>query len=113
VCPRYRQSGFHELTMHLAEKVGFRLRIAREIDSKETALALVERGLGVMLTPESAAEIGNDRVRSIPIKDPEIMVDIGLIWRRENMSPLLRRFIDLAVQLGQRIGTERSARLVA
>jgi DNA-binding transcriptional LysR family regulator len=113
VCPRYRQSSFHELTMRLAEKAGFRLRVAREIDAKETALALVERGLGVTLTPESATNTGNDRVRYIPIRDPEIILDIGLIWRRENMSPLVRRFIDFAVHLGQQMRAERSARLVA
>jgi DNA-binding transcriptional LysR family regulator len=113
VCPRYRESGVHELTMHFAEKAGFRLRIAREIDSKETALALIERGLGVLLTPESAADAGNGRVQAIPISDPEIIIDIALIWRRENMSPLSRRFIDFAVHLGQQMGAERSARLVA
>ena len=113
VCPRYRQSGFHELTMKLADKAGFRLRIAREIDAKETALALVERGLGISLTPESASVLGNDRLRYIPIRDPEIVVDIGLIWRRENMSRLMRRFIDFAVHLGQQMEAEKSAKLVA
>lgn len=113
VCPRYRQSGFHELTMHLAEKAGFRLRVAREIDAKETSLALIERGLGVSLAAESATSAGNDRVRYIPIRDPEIILDIALIWRRENMSPLVRRFIDFAVNLGQQMGAERSAKLVA
>jgi len=113
VCPRYRQSGFHELTMGLADKAGFRLRIAREIDAKQTALALVERGLGISLSPESASVLENDRLRSIPIRDPEIVVETGLIWRRENMSPLIRRFIDFAVHLGRQIEANRSAKLVA
>jgi DNA-binding transcriptional LysR family regulator len=113
VCPRYRQSGFHEVTMGLADKAGFRLRVAREIDAKETALALVERGLGISLSPESASVIVNDRLRYIPIRDPEIVVEIGLIWRRDNMSPLIRRFIDFAVHLGRQIEAERSAKLVA
>jgi DNA-binding transcriptional LysR family regulator len=99
--------------IHLAEKAGFRLRIAREIDAKETVLALVGRGLGVSLTPESAAGVGNDRVRYVPIRDPQIIVDIALIWIREKMSPLVRRFIDSAAHLGQQIEAERSARLVA
>jgi len=33
--------------------------------------------------------------------------------RRENMSPLVRRLIDFAVHLGQQMGAERSAKLVA
>jgi DNA-binding transcriptional LysR family regulator len=113
VCPRYRQSGFHELTMELADKAGFRIRIAREIDAKETALALVARGLGISLSPESAAVLENERLSYIPIRDPEIVVEIGLIWRRENMSPLIRRFIDFAAHLGRQIEAKRSAKLVA
>ncbi|MBV9875769.1 MAG: LysR family transcriptional regulator [Verrucomicrobia bacterium] len=113
VCPRYRQSGFHELTMELAGKAGFRLRVAREIDAKETALALIERGLGISLAPESASVLGNDRLRYIPIGDPEIVIEIGIVWRRENMSSLIRRFIDSAVQLALQTEAERSAKLVA
>lgn len=66
-----------------------------------------------LLTPESASVLGNNRLRYIPIRDPEIVVEIGLIWRRENMSPLIRRFIDFIVHLGRQIEAERSAKLVA
>ena len=113
VCPRYRQSGFYELVMELTAKVGFRPRVAREVDGKETALALVEAGHGVSLVAESAATVGSDRVSYIPLRDPEILIEIGLIWRRENMSPLMRRFIEYAVLLGQEIEAERAAKLVA
>jgi len=113
VCPRYRQSGVYELVMELTAKVGFRPRVAREVDGKETALALVEAGHGVSLVAESAATVGSDRVSYIPLRDPEILIEIGLIWRRENMSPLLRRFIEYAVLLGQEIEAERAAKLVA
>jgi DNA-binding transcriptional LysR family regulator len=113
VCPRYRQSGFYELVMDLTAKVGFRPRVAREVDAKGTALALVGAGHGVSLVAESAATVGSDRVCYVPLRDPEILIEIGLIWRRENMSPLLRRFIEYAVLLGQEIEAERAAKLVA
>jgi DNA-binding transcriptional LysR family regulator len=113
VCPRYRQSGFYELFMDLTAKVGFRARVAREVDAKETALALVGGGHGVSLVAESVAAAGSDRVKYIPLRDPEILIEIGLIWRRENMSPLMRRFIEYAVLLGQEIEAKRGAKLVA
>ena len=113
VCPRYRQSGVYELVMELTAKVGFRPRVAREVDGKETALALVEAGHGVSLVAESAATVGSDRVSYVPLRDPEILVEVGLIWRRENMSSLMRRFIEYAVLLGQEIEAERAAKLVA
>jgi DNA-binding transcriptional LysR family regulator len=113
VCPRYRQSGFYELVMELTAKVGFRPRVPREVDAKKTALALVAGGHGVSLVAESAAALGSDRVSYVPLRDPEILVEVGLIWRRENMSPLMRRFIEYAVLLGQEIEAERAAKLVA
>ena len=99
VCPRYRQSGFHELVMGLTAKAGFRLRIAREVDAQDTATALVAGGLGVSLVAESTSAGGDERVKFLPLREPEILVDIGLIWRRENMSPLMRLLIQYAVLL--------------
>src|SRR5580704_5047087 len=93
VCPRYRQSGFHELVMGLTAKVGFRPRVAREVDGKDTVTALVAGGLGVSLVAESSSAGEDGRVKFLPLREPEVLVDIGLIWRRENMSPLMRRFI--------------------
>jgi DNA-binding transcriptional LysR family regulator len=113
VCPRYRQSGFHELVMGLTAKVGFRPRVAREVDAKDTITALVAGGLGVSLVAESASAGEDGRVKFLPLREPEVLVDIGLIWRRENMSPLMRRLIQYAVLLGQEIEAERAAKLVA
>ena len=113
VCPRYRQSGFHELVIGLTTKVGFRPRVAREVDAKDTVTALVAGGLGVSLVAESASTGEDGRVKFLPLREPEVLVDIGLIWRRENMSPLMRRLIQYAVLLGQEIEAERAAKLVA
>jgi DNA-binding transcriptional LysR family regulator len=113
VCPRYRQSGFHELVMGLTAKVGFRPRVAREVDAKDTVTALVAGGLGVSLVAESASAGEDGRVKFLPLREPEVLVDIGLIWRRENMSPLMRRLIQYAVLMGQEIEAERAAKLVA
>lgn len=113
VCPRYRQNGFHELVMDVTAKAGFRPRVAREVDATDTAIALVAGGLGVSLVAESASAGEDNRVKFLPLREPEILVDIGLIWRRENMSPLMRRFIQYTVLLGQEIEAERAAKLVA
>ena len=113
VCPRYQQSGFHELVMGLTAKVGFRPRIAREVEAKDTVTALVAGGRGVSLVAESTSSGGDDRVKFLPLREPEVLVDIGLIWRRENMSPLLRQLIEYAVLLGQEIEAARPTQLVA
>jgi DNA-binding transcriptional LysR family regulator len=112
ICPRYRRAGFHEVIIELAAKVGFRPRIASEVDAPSTAIGLVERGLGVALVPQSESLTASERVRSVPISNPALFVDIGAVWRRENMSPVVRWFIDCAVRMGREIEAKRSAKLV-
>jgi DNA-binding transcriptional LysR family regulator len=113
MCPRYRRAGFHEVVIEHAAKAGFRPRIAHEIDAPSTAIALVERGLGVALVPRSEAWPLSDRVRCVPIGNPAIFIEIAAIWRRENISPLVRCFVDCAAQLGREMETTRSANYAA
>ena len=113
MCPRYRHTGFHEVVVELAAKAGFRPRIASEVDAKTASVALVERGLGVALVLQSETSTASDRVRCIPITNPAVLIDIGAVWRRENMSPVVRWFIDCAVQLGREMAAKRSPKLVA
>jgi DNA-binding transcriptional LysR family regulator len=112
ICPRYRRTGFHEVVIEHAAKAGFRPRIAHEIDAPSTAVALVERGLGVAVVPRSEAWPISDRVRCLPISDPAVFIEIAAIWRRENMSPLVRCFVDCAAQLGREMEAKRSPRLL-
>jgi DNA-binding transcriptional LysR family regulator len=113
ICPRYRRTGFHEVVIEHATKAGFRPHIASEVDAPSTAVALVERGFGVALVPHSESGPASDRVRSIPIGDPAVFIEIGAVWRRENMSPVTRWFIDCAVRLGRELAAKRSPKLVA
>jgi DNA-binding transcriptional LysR family regulator len=113
VCPRYRRAGYHELIIEHAAKAGFRPLIANEVDAISTSVALVERGLGVKLVPQSEAWADSDRVRFIPIANPPLFIEIGLVWRREKMSPVVRWFIDRAVEIGRETAAKRSPKLVA
>ena len=55
----------------------------------------------------------SDRVRFAPIGNAAVFIDIAAIWRRENMSPLVRCFVDCAAQLGREMEAKRSPELVA
>jgi DNA-binding transcriptional LysR family regulator len=55
----------------------------------------------------------SDRVRCVPIGNLAVFIDIAAIWRRENMSPLVRCFVDCAAQLGREMEAKRSPKLVA
>jgi DNA-binding transcriptional LysR family regulator len=63
--------------------------------------------------PESESLTASKRVRCIPISHPAFFIDIGAVWRRENMSPVVRWFIDYAVQMGREVAAKRSPKPVA
>ena len=113
MCPRYRRTGFHEVILEHTAKAGFRPQIAHEVDATSAFIGLVERGLGVALVPRSDSWLVSDRIRCIPIGSPPISIEIGAIWRRENMSPVVRYFVDCAVRLGRELSAKRSPKLVA
>jgi DNA-binding transcriptional LysR family regulator len=113
ICPRYRRSGFHEIILEHTARAGFRPQIAHEVDATSAFIGLVERGLGVALLLRSESWLLSDKVRCIPIANPAVSVEIGAIWRRENMTPVIRYFIDCAVQFGREIAAKQSPQLVA
>jgi DNA-binding transcriptional LysR family regulator len=113
ICPRYRQMGYHEFIIEEAAKAGFRPRIANEVDATSTSVALVERGLGVKLVPHSERWLESDRIRCIPIDNPPVFIEIGAIWRRDKMSPVVRWFIDRAVESGREISAKQLPKLMA
>jgi DNA-binding transcriptional LysR family regulator len=113
ICPRYRRSGFHEIILEHTARAGFRPQIAHEVDATSAFIGLVERGLGVALLLRSQSWLLSDKVRCIPIANPAVSVEIGAIWRRENMTPVIRYFIDCAVQFGREIAAKQSPQLVA
>jgi DNA-binding transcriptional LysR family regulator len=113
MCPRYRQSGYHEFIRNLAAKAGFRPKVAYAADTKSTAAALVARGLGVSLVPQSATATATGGVIGLPISDHGVVVEIGIVWRRENMSPLFRLFIDCSVDLARTRDPGKPQQLVA
>jgi DNA-binding transcriptional LysR family regulator len=62
-----------------------------------TAIGMVHAGLGIAILPESAVTPGTAaHVRMLPIRDPDMTREIGLLRRRErSLSPAAERLIDV------------------
>ena len=56
--------------------------------SMATLLQMVSHGMGITLIPEIAArdEASRNRMRIVPFADPQPFRQIGLVWRRANLS---------------------------
>jgi DNA-binding transcriptional LysR family regulator len=68
-------------------------RIVQEADDHATILSLVACRLGVAMVSDSARWLCPWGVALLPIVDLNVKVSFSLIWRKDNKSPLLQRFV--------------------
>jgi len=86
----------------LYAKIHFALQLAGVEPSKElhirliqTGLVLVGAGLGVSLVPETFARFQTPGVVFLPLRPALPPVEISAVWRRENTSPVLARYLEV------------------
>src|ERR1043166_21728 len=71
-----------EQTIEACRAAGFEPRIGCHCTEEETKIALVQAGLGVMLLPQLAASGLREGVGAVPIREPRLFREGGLIHRR-------------------------------
>jgi LysR family carnitine catabolism transcriptional activator len=78
------------------ERQGLSLRPAYEVLQQYTLGGMVEAGLGVALLPAmSLSMLRTPRLRAVPIVDPEIVREVGLIQRKDqNHRPSVHAFLE-------------------
>ncbi|HEV2495747.1 MAG TPA: LysR family transcriptional regulator [Terriglobia bacterium] len=77
-------------------------RIVQEADDHATILSLVACRLGVALVSDSARWQCPRGVALLPIVDLNLKVSFSLIWRKDNKSPLLQKFVAQVEALGRK-----------
>jgi DNA-binding transcriptional LysR family regulator len=93
--PRRAGPTFYDRLMHECYRGGLKSpRIVQEGLNEATILSLVSTGLGVGWVLESARWRCPAAVAILPVVDLNLPVPLALVWRRDNASPLLARFID-------------------
>ena len=89
----------HQQTLEACRRAGFEPRLACECSDKETAVALVRAGLGVMLLPQLAANAPRSNLAVLPIREPKLVRQFGLIRRRgKELSAAARAFVELVTK---------------
>lgn len=91
--------GLESYIQRLFDSRGFRPKTIRRVNGSLTQLVLVASGLGVALMHESSLRrVVNlvDGVGVRPILDPIASWDEGLVWRHDEQSPVVERFLDTA-----------------
>ncbi|MBN2243099.1 MAG: LysR family transcriptional regulator [Acidobacteria bacterium] len=95
----HSSSGFYEQVRSAYQRAGVRPERIHNTRLLQTGLLLVAAGLGVSLVPESFQSIHVKGVAYKKLKVEPPLSELAAVWRRDNASPLLGRFIKTLSEL--------------
>ena len=98
VFARSAGAGVYERVFKLCRNAGFTPRIAQEAREASTIIGLVAAGLGVSILPASCGHSGVEGVSYVPLADAESMSEIHVVYREDERSPLVPRFVQLLLE---------------
>jgi DNA-binding transcriptional LysR family regulator len=89
--------GLHEQLLAIWQRAGGNPQHVRETDSMMTTLALVQAGIGISILPAAVAAISWRGLSTLPLLQPHPAVETAIIWRPDSSSPVMRRFLRIAL----------------
>ncbi|EKU99249.1 transcriptional regulator [Leptolyngbya sp. PCC 7375] len=93
--PTMGQSFYHQV-LSLCETHGFTPKVIQEARLLQTVLGLVVSGMGIALVPESIKKLQRTGVVYRTLKHT-FEIETLLAWRQESLSPVLERFLNVAL----------------
>lgn len=98
--PRRESPAFYDRLMQECFRGGLKTpRIVQEALNEATILSLVSHGTGLGFVNESARWRCPGSVVILPVVDLNLPLPMSLVWRKDNSSPLLARFVAEVRQL--------------
>ncbi|CAM5222774.1 DNA-binding transcriptional LysR family regulator OS=Castellaniella defragrans OX=75697 GN=HNR28_000607 PE=3 SV=1 [Castellaniella defragrans] len=94
--PRSVSPDYHDQLIYCFRKAGFTPRVTQEGTDNSSLLSLVAAGLGCTILPAAARMGAPDSVVFMTLDDLDVQLPLELVWRSDNHSPLLHRFIEVA-----------------
>lgn len=104
---------FYDLVARIFSRHGVSPRYAQHVSQIHSVLALVRAGLGVALVPEAATSLRYEGIvyRNVTGLAPARPVELHMVWREDNDSPILPRL--LALLLNEPAGDDAAATMPA
>lgn len=92
--PRRESVAFYDRLRYECFRGGLRSpRIVQEASNEATILTLVAQGMGVGFVVETARWRCPDGVAILKVADLRVSLPLALVWRKDNLSPLLAKFV--------------------
>lgn len=103
IFPRRTAPAFHDLITGYYAVSGAEPRIGQEAIQMQTIISLVSAGMGIALVPRSLENLGRAGVHYVALEGEPPSIETGLVWRRDNPSPTLSRFVGIARTLASEV----------
>jgi DNA-binding transcriptional LysR family regulator len=95
IFPRRLAPGFYDIIMDCYGVAGLTPRIGQEAIQMQTIVSLVSAGMGVALVPQSLRNLRRTGVVYRPLSESVPAIETGLVWRTDEVSPVLAGFIEI------------------
>ncbi len=97
--PRKSAPAFHDTITSYFTANRTHVTIGQEAIQMQTIISLVSAGMGVALVPGSLKKLGRSGVRYLSLQGQAPVIETGIVWSRDDPTPTVKRFVDLARML--------------
>ncbi len=92
-------AGLYSKIVSFFQQTGFTPKVGQEAILLQTVISLVAGGVGVALVPASLQNLQTRGVTYKPLQELTPEIEIALTWRRNDLSPVLQKFLNLVRKL--------------
>ncbi|HEY3298322.1 MAG TPA: LysR family transcriptional regulator [Armatimonadota bacterium] len=93
--PQQPESTWGEYVIRICEEAGFEPRIVQKTGEIQTAVSLVDAGIGVAIVPASTQNLRREGVVYLPIAGTPPTIELTMVFREDDPSPILPRFLEI------------------
>lgn len=95
IFPRAIAPALYDAVLAVFGAAGITPEIGQQAIQMQTIVSLVSAGMGLALVPQSVSKLMRPGVEYRSLRDPTPLVETGLAWRRDHVTPVLQGFLDL------------------
>ena len=96
--PRHWTLGLYDRIMSLCHSAGFSPNVKQEAADTYLIIGLVAANMGISLVPASAQFLRSQGVVYRPLEGDITQIEMAMVWRRDDHSPVVEAFLELARQ---------------
>jgi DNA-binding transcriptional LysR family regulator len=73
----------------ICNEAGFEPKIAQEVPTEQALMSLVAKNMGIAMVFECLKKVFTQDLVYIPLVEPEININFGLIWKKDDENPMI------------------------